>query len=169
MEVFFGDKSFIDIERQDGLFYVTLNTVFEGSPADGVALHLVLDTGAYITVISRGTAERCGFDRLPKKATTFSGFCGSMNADFVRIPGLMILGRLITNVPVLIPHDMYHIDEKTGKMRQTQEVLGLNVLEYYKFYVDTENDRLYLQENQNSRFYDSELESGRVFVANAES
>lgn len=39
------------------------------------------------------------------------------------------VGQLHTDVPVLIPHDMYRISPKTGKKKQMPEVLGLNVLE----------------------------------------
>ena len=63
---------------------------------------------------------------------------------------------------------LYRIDEKTGKPRQMQEVLGLNVLEYYNYFISTENDRLYLQENSNPRFYRQELASGQVFSASVD-
>jgi hypothetical protein len=165
MTVHFGNENFYKLERQDGLLYVTVNTVYSGSPADGSKLKLVLDTGAYMTVISRGTAIECGFDKLPKKTTTLSGFGGSIAVDFVRIPGLLLLGKLRMDVPVLIPHDMFRTDPKTGRKKQMQEVLGLNVLEYYNYFVDTENDKLYLQENQNPRFLNDELASGQAFWA----
>jgi predicted aspartyl protease len=167
--VSFSDTAFYKLERRDGLFYVTLHTIYKDSPAEGAELKLILDTGAYMTVLSRGTAIRHGFDELPKKPTTLTGFGGSVDADFVRIPGLLVLGRLRLDIPVLIPHDMFYIDNKTGKRRQMQEVLGLNVLEYYNYFIDTENDRLYLQENPNPRFYRDELASGQVFVSAADS
>ena len=57
------------------------------------------------------------------------------------------LDKLHTGVPVLIPHDLFRIHEKTKEKKQMPEVLGLNVLEYYNYYIDTENDRLYLDES----------------------
>ena len=165
MDAYFGDDNFYKLERKEGLLYITLHTIYAGSPAEGVELKLILDTGAYMTVLSRGTAIKHGFDKLPKTVTSFTGFGGNVAVDFIRIPGLLILGRLRQDVPVLVPHDMYCIDEKTGKPKQMQEVLGLNVLEYYNYFVNTENDRLYLQENPNPRFYRPELASGQVFTA----
>nr|AGS53410.1 hypothetical protein [uncultured bacterium contig00025] len=89
--------------------------------------------------------------------------------DYVRIPGLLILDKLRTDVPVLIPREMYRIDEETGEKKQMQEVLGLNVLEYYNYFIDTENDRLYLQENPKPRFYKKTLASGQVFLTQSNS
>jgi hypothetical protein len=127
----------------------------------------ILNTGAYLSVIARGTAIDCGFDKLPKTATTLFGFGGGIDVDYVRIPGLRILSRLHTDVPVLIPHDMYRTNPKTGERRQMPEVLGLNILEYYNYYIDTEIDRIYLAENPNPRFYNKALECGQVFTVDA--
>lgn len=165
MDVHFGDNSYYKLERQDGLFHITLRAVYAGSPANGTKLDLILDTGAYMTVISRSTANRCGFDKLPKTTLSFTGFGGKVKADFVKIPGLLILGKLKTDVPVIIPHDYFHVDEDTGEKKPMQEVLGLNVLEYYNYFIDTENDKLYLQDNPSPRFYDPVLESGPAFTA----
>ena len=164
MNVFFGDKDYYDIERRGGLLYVTLQILYSGSPAQGTDIKFILDTGAYMTVISRGTAIRRGFDNLPKAVTTLYGFGGGIEVDFVRIPGLKILDKLHTDVPVLIPHDLFRIHEKTKEKKQMPEVLGLNVLEYYNYYIDTENDRLYLSENPNPRFYSKNLASSQVFL-----
>jgi hypothetical protein len=164
MDVFFGDNNFYNLERQDGLLYVTLQAIYSGSSTTGTDIRFVLDTGAYMTVISRGVAIRRGFDKLPKTTTTLHGFGGKVAVDFVRIPGLIILGKLRSDVPVLIPHEQYLIDTDTGEERQTQDVLGLNVLEYYKYYIDPEENRLYLKDNPNPVFYSDELKSGQVFV-----
>jgi len=164
MRFYFNDNDFYTLERQKGLLYITIQTIHEGSPDKGKDIKLVLDTGAYLTVISRGTAIERGFDKLPKKETRLYGFSGSVGADLVSIPGLRILGRTRTHVPVLIPHDMYIVDPETGIKKQTAEVLGLNVLEYYNYYIDSENERLYLSDNPNPKFYDKSLESGQVFT-----
>ena len=87
------------------------------------------------------------FDKLPKVTTELFGFGGGINVDLVRIPGFLILGKLHTNVPVLIPHELYRANPKTGKKKLLPEVLGLNVLEYFNYYIDTANDRLYLKQN----------------------
>ena len=87
-----------------------------------------------------------------------------MTVYFVRIPGLCILGKLHTDVPVLIPHDMYRVHPKTGEKKQMPEVLGLNILEYYNYYIDSENSRLYLKENPTPMFFNRDLESGQVYA-----
>ena len=163
MDVYFGDSNYYDLVRDSGLFYVTLKAVYPESPANGEAIDFILDTGAYLTVISRGTASRCGFDKLPKKTAEVFGFGDAISVDFVRIPGLIVLGKTITDVPVVIPHVMYRTNPKTGEKRQMPEVLGLNILEYYNYYIDTEHDKLYLNENPNPRFYSDFLESGQIF------
>jgi len=165
MDIYFGDDNYYDLERISGLFYITLHILYEGSPVDGDELKFILDTGAYLSVISRSTAIRCGLDKLPKKTTNLFGFGGGINADFVRIPGIRILGKTRTDVPVLIPHDIFRVHPITKEKRRIPEVLGLNLLEYFNYYIDTENDRLYLKDNPNPRFYSNEFESGQVFLS----
>jgi hypothetical protein len=164
LNIYFGDQNFYKLEREDGLLFVTLPIFYAGSPPTGTMIRFTLDTGAYMSVISRGTAVRRGLDKLPKKSAVLFGFGGGIDVDFVRIPGIKILGRLRTDVPVLIPHDTYRIHPRTGQRKQMPEVLGLNVLEYYNYYIDSENDRLYLSENGNPRFYNPEIKSGQVFL-----
>ena len=164
MQIYFGDNNFCSLERREGLLHVTLPVIYEGGPTEGTGISFILDTGAYLTVISRGMAIRRSFDKLPKTTVSLYGFGGGIKADFVRIPGLMILNKLHTDVPVLIPHDMYRIHQETGKKKQMPEVLGLNILEYYNYFIDTENDRLYLKENPKPRFKDNLLKSGQIFT-----
>jgi len=164
MDVYFGDNNYHDLIRDSGLLFIPLKVIYSGSPEDGEAIDFILDTGAYLTVISRSTAIRCGFDKLPKKTTDLFGFGDAITVDFVRIPGLIILGKTRVDIPVLIPHSMYRTNPRTGEIKQMPEVLGLNVLEYYNYYIDTEKDRLYLNENPNPRFYSEFLESGQVFT-----
>ena len=165
LNVYFGDENFYELEREDGLLYVTLKTIYEGSLAKGTGIRFILDTGAYMTVISRSTAIHRGFDKLPKKEAVLYGFGGGIDVDYVRIPGLMILGKFRSDVPVLIPHDTYRVHHKTGEKKLLQDVLGLNVLEYYNYYIDTANDRLFLNENPIPRFYHERLASGQAFHA----
>jgi len=164
MNVFFGDDSYYELDRQNGLFYITLQALYQGSPVGGSDIKFILDTGAYLTVISRGTAKRYGFDILPKKPTILFGFGGAIPVDYVRLPGLIILGKTRVDIPVLIPHEMYRLNQETEETKQMPDVLGLNVLEYYNYYINTEKNRLYLNENPAPRFYTKELESGQTFT-----
>lgn len=155
MTIFFPDNEFVVLHRAKGHLYIFVQAFYEGSHSKGRRLNLILDTGAYVTVLSRRTAIRCGYDKLPLKEVTINGFGGNGEpADAVRIPGLKILNKLVTDVPVLIPH----------RKDLTQEVLGLNVLEYFNYYVDTENSRLYLKLNPNPQSYDPIIACGQIFT-----
>ncbi|MCL2663926.1 MAG: retroviral-like aspartic protease family protein [Oscillospiraceae bacterium] len=167
MDVFFGNNDFYELQRENGLLYVSLQLLYHGSPKEGEKIRFVLDTGAFLTVISRGTAIRYGFDKLPKEETVLFSFGGVIKVDFVRLPGLIVLGKIITDVPVLIPHTMYREDTETGERKQMPEVLGLNILEYYNYYIDTENELLYLKNNPNPKFYSKSLSSGQIFTLHA--
>jgi len=164
MDVFFGNNDYYELHREKGLLYVTLRLIYQGSPKNGEKIKFVLDTGAFLSVISRGTAIRCGFDKLPKEETVLYRFGGVIKVDYVRLPGFIILGKVITDVPVLIPHTMYREDPETCEKKQMPEVLGLNILEYYNYYIDTENELLYLKANPNPKFYSKSLISGQVFT-----
>jgi len=153
MTVFFGDESFLKLERQDGHFYVRLRVIYTGGDIDGVEVPFILDTGAFLTVISRVTAVHFGFDKLPKAQSKIKGYSGEETADFIRIPSLKVLDSLITDIPVLIPHNR----------ALKQNILGLNVLEYFNYHVDTENDKFYLSVNPNPRHYNDMLACGGIF------
>ena len=92
MNIYFDDNRFYELKREDGLFYVTIPVIYEGGEIAGEDLKFILDTGAYMTVISRGTAIRHKFDKLPKVTTELFGFSGGINVDFVRISGFLIIG-----------------------------------------------------------------------------
>jgi len=157
LTVHFDDRSSLKLYRQDGHYFITVRAVHRGGELEGTRINFIFDTGAFISVISRKTAVLCGFDKLPKKPAELRGFTGAEPADFVVIPGLRLLDNLITDVPVLIPKDS----------TSDHEVLGLNVLEYFKYYVDTENDRLYLCLNPNPKPYDGTLSCGQIFSVDA--
>ena len=155
MTITFGDNDFVSLRREEGHLYLFSQLFHEGAVDDGSLVNFILDTGAYLTVLSRRTAMRCGFDKLPSKEVIINGFGGDGEpADVVRIPGLKILDKLVTDVPVLVPH----------RMDLTQEVLGLNVLEYFNYYVDTENIRLYMKLNPTPNPYDPIVACREIFI-----
>jgi len=154
MTVYFGDDSFLKLRRERGHLFAQILTVYAGGSVEGEKINFILDTGAFMTVISRDTAEQFGYDTLPKILSRIKGYSGEAVADFTRIPSLRILDTLLTDVPVLIPHSM--------ELRQN--IVGLNVLEYFNYYVDNENDRLYLSLNPDPRPYDKLFACGGVFA-----
>jgi len=64
MTVYFDDNSYIQIQRQDGHHYITIRAVYAGSDIDGTDIDFILDTGAFMTVISRDIAREFGYDKL---------------------------------------------------------------------------------------------------------
>jgi len=141
-----------------------LQAIHENSPIEGTDMPLLIDTGAYITVLNRGTARTCGFDKLPKKPAYIRGFSGKEPADLVYIQGLRILDKIMTNVSVLIPHAMNSIDPDTKTKRPFQEVLGLNVLEYFDYFISSSKDKLYMKWNPKPRPYNKALACGEIYT-----
>jgi len=146
---------YLSIKRHGGHYYVTLRATYNTSnKAYTEKIDFILDTGAFITVISRDIAELFGYDKLPKIPSKIKGYTGETPADFVRIPGLKILNIEFVDVPVLIPHNK----------ELKQNILGLNVLEYLEYSIETKNDKIYVSLNTNPRHYHKILECGQVIV-----
>jgi len=150
MKVFFDDGNIVNLERKDGHLYLYFRMIQTGGNSES----FILDTGAFMTVLSRNTALSYGYDKLPKIVTIIKGLTGEEPADFVRIPNLKILNITMINVPVLIPHSK----------RLKQNIVGLNVLEYFKYCIDTENDKMYIMLNPKPRHYHGILACEKVIV-----
>ena len=146
---------YLNIKRHGGHYYLTLRAIYNTSDKEySEKIDFILDTGAFITVISRDIAEMFGYDRLPKIPSKIKGYTGEAPADFVRIPGLKILNTELVEVPVLIPHNK----------ELKQNILGLNVLEYFEYSIETKNDKITISLNTNPRHYHKILECGQVIV-----
>jgi len=159
MTVYFDDNNLLDMQRIGGHLYITICALYADSDIDGTEISFILDTGAFITVISRDIANRFGYNRLPKVLSKIKGYSGEAAADFVRIPGLKILKPFLIDVPVLIPHST----------ELKQNILGLNVLEYFNYFIDTTNDKFYLSENPTPRQYNPLLACGGIFAVHPDS
>jgi len=150
-----NSSAYLNIKRHGGHYYVILRAIYNKSDkAYTEKIDFILDTGAFITVISRDIAGLFGYDKLPKIPSKIKGYTGETPADFVRIPGLKILNIELVDVPVLIPHNK----------ELKQNILGLNVLEYLEYAIETKNDKMYIRLNTNPKFYHKILECGQVVV-----
>jgi len=103
-------------------------------------IRFLFDTGAYVTVINKSTSLLFGFDKLMPVIDHFplTGIAGSCDASLKMIPGMVIGGKILKGVKVAIPHD----DTKYC-------ILGLNVIEYFKYLFDSELNSIYLTDNKN--------------------
>lgn len=56
--------------------------------------------------------------------------------DIKEIPGFIIGGHRLEGIKVAVPH-----------IETDENILGLNVIELFKFYIDTDNDKIYFARN----------------------
>ncbi len=148
------EENYMNFIKSKGHIYLDVKVVYTGSDDDS-RINFILDTGAYITVISRQTAIFNGYNTVLKKNVPLTGFIkGNEFADLIEIPGLIIGNKLITKVRVLVPHNEEIV----------QEVLGQNVLEYFNYFMDTKNSRLYFGLNDNPQLHSKELWCGEIFT-----
>lgn len=97
-------------------------------------LDLILDTGAFITVLRKDRAELNNYPIVKEKGCIIAGFSEKgLVCDLRLIDKVVFCGFEINNVIVATPHDN-HIS--------VSEVLGMNVLENFKLTLDFDKGRL---------------------------
>ncbi|MCL2198555.1 MAG: hypothetical protein FWB80_06505 [Defluviitaleaceae bacterium] len=131
--------STLDLEyRTDGHRHLMIPVFFGESSYANDKVDFILDTGAYLTVLTLKTAILFGFDKLPpiKKNIPLTGFAGfSINGDLVEIN--MLLGnRKLNAAKVVIPY-----------VHTTDNILSLNILEHFNYAVDSTDDKIYFSDN----------------------
>ena len=126
------------LELRDGHYFVKIPTLLEYGKYSNRDVDFIFDTGAYVTVLSRKDARRLDFGDhfVTRRNVPLSGFAGSCLADFMEIPGLIIGNRKLEGVKIAVPHIDINVN-----------ILGLNVIEHFKYYVDKENDLIYFADN----------------------
>jgi len=122
----------------DGHYHLNVPAFYNFNSHANRPIDFIFDTGAFITIISRDSAALLGYlDRFTvQEGIILSGFSGSCLADLKEIPGFAVGGRRIEGVKVAIPH-----------IETDVSILGLNVIEYFKYYNDTECDKIYFSQN----------------------
>jgi len=137
----------------DGHYYLHVPAFYGNDDFSNYVINFIFDTGAYITVLSRKTIIRMGLDEkfTVEKNTPLSGFAGKTLVDIKEIPGFVIGGRRLEGVKVAVPH-----------INTDENILGLNVLEYFKYFVDTENDKIYFAQNLNPDIHEP-LQAKRIY------
>jgi len=133
-------------------YYLDVPVLYDLKNYLNSTVQFLFDTGAYVTVLNNKTSLFFGFDKLPSVVEHFplTGISGSCDASLKEIPGMVIGGRLLKGVKVAIPHD----DTKYC-------ILGLNVLDHFKYLIDSELCKVYFNDNPNYKM-PNELKSAAV-------
>ena len=140
--------------EDDGNYHIRVPMFYEFGSYSNDMIDFIFDTGAYITIISRKAAYLRGFDDSYTVQTNvpLAGFAGGCMTDIKAIPGIIIGNRRLENLKVAVPH--LDID---------MNILGLNVIELFKFCVDTENDEIYFSHNPQSNIPEP-LRCGKIHI-----
>lgn len=132
--------STIDLHyRSDGHRHLNIPVFYNTNENNNNSIDFILDTGAYVTVLTKRTAELFGFDRLIPLAKNLplTGFAGyKVEGDLIEIP--ILLGGKRLEAKVVVPY--VHIENN---------ILGLNVLEHFNYSIDNTNDKIHFSSNAN--------------------
>jgi len=134
--IFFDDKTRVTYDRKKGHVYIEVPIVCEGSSKTD-KIYFMYDTGAYLTVINRERYEWFGLDKLPRWEVAVGSYGGATDGFIFQIPGLVIGQRLLSGVWAFSP--------KNNEAKQN--LLGDNVIEYFRPFQDNLNDCFYFVDN----------------------
>ena len=134
--IFFDEKTKVPFTRRKGNTYIQVPIICEGSTEDDV-IKFIYDTGAYITVINKERYEWFKLDKLPRWESSIGSYSGATAGYVFKIPGLVIAQRLLTGVWAFSP-------KGDG---EKQNLLGDNVIEYFRSFHDTLNGCFYFIDN----------------------
>jgi predicted aspartyl protease len=99
-------------------------------------LNLLIDTGAFVTMLNKATAEENGYPVIKEKGCRISGFSQKdLLCDLRKIPTLIFCGYSINDVILATPH---------YENARVSEVLGMNVLENFDFEFNLTKREVYL-------------------------
>ena len=138
----------------DGHRHVRVPLFFEKGSNSNDSIDFIFDTGAYLTVLTKDSAETLEYNKIipVKKNIPLTGFADSKcTGDLIEIPGMLLGGKRLEDVRIAIPH----IDTE-------DDILGLNVLEYFNYLIDNQNDMIYFADNPSYK-PPIELGCGRLF------
>jgi predicted aspartyl protease len=99
-------------------------------------LDLLIDTGAFITMLSKATAEENDYHIIQSQGCKISGFSQKeLLCDLRKIPIMVFCGYTVMDVIIATPHDDNVL---------VSEVLGMNILENFDFGINQEKREIYL-------------------------
>ena len=139
LEIVYNSVEFVKY-RGDHHYHITIPALLRYDSYANKDIDFMIDTGAFLTLVTRQTAIVHGFNNLD---VIFEWELRSFNnkmvaiADFVELPGLVIGGKMLIGAKVGIPKENTRLN-----------ILGMNILEHFKFYLDTEDEKLYFEDNR---------------------
>ena len=135
----YRDKVFL-FYGEDAHYYIDLLVTYNPELNHSKKIRFMIDTGAYLTVINNFTANELEHTLWKSiiSSIPLAGFTGRTTATLKEIPKIIIGGRTLIGAKVAIPHD----DTK-------QNILGMNILEHFAFFMDTNNMSMYFADNLN--------------------
>ncbi|MCL2387720.1 MAG: retroviral-like aspartic protease family protein [Defluviitaleaceae bacterium] len=117
-------------------------------------LNLIIDTGAFMTLIRKGTAERNGYPIISERGCIISGFSEKgLVCDLRQIPSVVFCGYSIRDVIIATPH--------ADKVK-VSEVLGMNILENFDFGFNLTKQEIYLNKRGPFESIKPRYKSGEV-------
>jgi len=143
--------------EEDGNYHIRIPTFYDFKSFSNNKVDFIFDTGAYLTIISQRESSLFGFDDsfTIQRNVPLSGFAGGCLTDIKAIPGIIIGNRRLESVKVAVPQ----IDTDIN-------ILGLNVIELFKFYIDTEKDEIYFAQNPKPNIPES-LRCGKIHLVSS--
>jgi len=136
------NKTRVSYTRANGHAYIELIIVCKGS-TETDTIRFVYDTGAYLTVLNKEVYEWFGLDKLHRKEIIIASYNGTTPGYLFQIPGLKVGEKLLTGIWAFSP--------KSEEIKQN--LLGDNVIEYFRPFQDNLNDCIYFLENPNPEPY----------------
>ena len=151
IEISYSNKDKIKVERN--IIMATFTSINSTrSPVD--SFPLLLDTGAFITLIGKDRANLYGYAVFEEKGCIISGFSEKgLICDLRKIPTVIFCGFRIDDVLIATPH--------YDDVRVT-EVLGMNILENFIFGIDIANEEIYMNTRQTFVSQKPKYKSGYV-------
>jgi len=136
------NKTRVPYIRSRGHIYLDVVIVYEGS-TENDTIDFIYDTGAYLTTINKYNYDWFNLNKLPRREIIIGGYNGTTMGYLFQIPGLVIGEKLLTGVWAFSP--------KSDEIKQN--LLGDNVIEYFRPFQDNLNDCIYFIENPNPEPY----------------
>ena len=117
-------------------------------------LDLLIDTGAFITMLSKATAEENGYPIIQSQGCKISGFSQKeLLCDLRKIPIMVFCGYMVKDVIIATPHDDNVL---------VSEVLGMNILENFDFGINQDKREIFLNQRVSFVSEKPKYKSGEV-------